>query len=119
MIEKARRLAESGQKVTYLICYDSFDLAKRQHVEIKKEDHFLFQTLQERFSETDVKLEFVSVTKVMIRINRLIEEENNIFVDEFSFEYKKFDPEVRKEIASCAASLHLPIVRHVLSNYYM
>ena len=116
MIEMARKLADSGQKVTYLLCYDTFDLAKKKHVVIKKEDHFLFQTLQERFRDTNVQLEFVSVRNVIHRVNELIASAFNIFVDEFSFEYRKFDPEVRKEIVSCASMLNLPSVSHTRQN---
>ena len=110
MIEMARKLADSGQKVTYLLCYDTFDLAKKEHVEIKKEDHFLFQTLQERFKDSKVQLEFVSVRNVIHRVNELIESVVNVFVDEFSFEYRKFDSQVRKEVMSCSAMLSLPSV---------
>ena len=110
MIEMARKLADSGQKVTYLLCYDTFDLAKKEHVEIKKEDHFLFQTLQERFKDSKVQLEFVSVRNVICRVNELIASAYNVFVDEFSFEYTKFDSQVRKEVMSCSAMLSLPSV---------
>ena len=116
MIEMARKLVDSGQKVTYLLCYDTFDLAKKEHVQIKKEDHFLYQTLQDRFSHTKIKLEFVCVRKVIGRVNELIEGENNIFVDEFSFEYRKGDPQISKEILSCASMLNLQRVSHTRQN---
>ena len=116
MMEKSLQLAESGEKVAYLLCYDTFDLAKSQHVKIKQTDHFLFQTLEERFRNTKVHLEFVSVRTVMGRVNQLIQEDVHMFVDEFSFEYNKFDPVIRREIISCTGKVKLPSVRFVRYN---
>ena len=110
-MEKARQLSESGQRVAYLLCYDTFDPIRRQHFEMKKEDSFLFQTLQERFRDTNIQLRFVSVRKVMQEVNQLISTEVNVFVDEFSFEYKRFDLKIRKEIMKSTAMLKLPKVR--------
>ena len=95
-----------GQSVAFLLCYDVPDQAQ-----IQAEDHFLYHTLRERFKDCKIQLEFVSVREVVGRVNELIADKVNVFVDKFTFECRKFDPKIRQEIDSSATMLNLPTVR--------
>ena len=103
-------MAEVGQAVVFILCYDTFDHVKKKHINIRKEEHFLFNSLLERFAGTAVKLEFVDVRKVLEHVSAYAAQRVNVFVDEFSFACKTFDIKIRKEITACTVQLKLPRV---------
>ena len=108
-MEKARALAKSGQEVAFLLCYDK-QITKRS-IDIREEDHFLYQTLKEKLSNKKVRLQLIDVWKVMERVNQLIEEKIHIMVDEYSFAYNKLDLQAKKKVNSFSATLNLPNVK--------
>lgn len=86
LIEKARRLAEQGRRVVFIVAFNDWSEAKKARIEVGESDHFLFQDLRSRFAKLKtVTLEFVHLMKVGDRVRELAseKEEVNIFVDEF------------------------------------
>ena len=95
LTEKARRLAEQGRNVTFIVSFDDYNLATKQREPLSASDHFLYRDLTSRFAHCreHLTLEFVNVWRVWERVSEIavasVEsgDEVNIFVDEYSFNF--------------------------------
>ena len=84
LVEKAKRLAESGEKLVFIVCYD---LKNKDEQALEASDHFLFQWFKRQFAKYEnITLEFYRVWDAVDRIEELMILGENVFVDEFSFE---------------------------------
>ena len=84
LVEKAKQLAESGQKLAFIVCYD---LERVDDPPLCADNHFLFQWFRKEFAEHEIiSLEFYRVWDAVNRIEELMSLGENVFADEFSFE---------------------------------
>ena len=84
LIERAKRLAESGEKLVFIVCYD---LKNKDEQALEASDHFLFQWFKRQFAKYEnITLEFYRVWDAVNRIEELMSLGENVFADEFSFE---------------------------------
>ena len=86
LVEKAKRLAEMGERVVFIVAFSDYDKREKKSVTVSKSNHFLYQSLHHIFAEYQkIALEFVNVWKVLDKVNYLMTIDVHIFVDEFSF----------------------------------
>ena len=113
LLEKAKRLAESGDSVHFIVAYDDiyqFTLTKGEpnRVDFSEKDHFLFQSIRKQLAPFEnIRVECIHVWEVLPRVNTLMAEGNtHVFVDEF-----RLEPGVNfRKVEEYVMSLEIPEV---------
>ena len=107
LVEKAKRLAERGEHVTFIVVHDQ----KPRNQKSLASDNFLLRSLEAQFAGMrTVYLEFANIWKVLKIVHQLMKANVHIFLDEFSFQEVEDDPGAATKMLQYVASFQLPQV---------
>ena len=103
MLEKAKRLAENGERVAIIIAHDNEDnMGRNGGMQLSEENHFLFQSMSYDLEHIkNISLELVSIWDVRERVHDLISQRIHVFVDEFSFASPSASEKIKRPGRAC------------------
>ena len=90
LVEKAKRLAEKGEKVVFIIARHDYNTAKGSSMKVAEKEHFLHQHLKRELSGYEnITFQYESVLKVLDKAKQFMNSGYHVFIDEFTYEAKQ------------------------------
>ena len=91
----AIRLARKGEEVVFIVANDGIDTATGRTIAVQAENHFLFNSLKDKFKDLDnISLELVHFKDVLEWVKTCAKKGTHVMVDEFTCSnetYASFD----------------------------